>query len=255
MYSAWAAKKRSIIILSVSVIGFVFFSIYIVIKMYQPPSCYDNKMNQEEVGIDCGGPCALMCSSQIFPVKTLWTRSFEVTDSMWSLISYAENPNPASFSHKADYKFRLFDRDDILIKEVEGSTFLTHDPIVPVFEGRVDVADWVPYRTEFEWVGTPVWYRIENVYEVAIEEKTLTNTAERPTIQARLVNKEPYLLEDIEVIAIVYGIDKNAIAVSKTYVDRLSPRGKRNIVFSWPNPFAKEAERIQIVTRIPPQSE
>ena len=255
MYSAWATKRRSIVLFWISIIGLGAFSAYIIVSMYRPPSCFDRKMNQEEVGVDCGGPCARMCNSQILPMKTLWARTFEVSSNMWSALSYTENPNPTSYAKDAKYIFRIYDSDEVLIKEVEGSTYITHDPILPVFHGRIDLEGLVAYRTEFEWVENPVWYRVDDVYEVVVEEKKLINTATKPEIQATLLNKDPYLIEDIEVVAILYGVQKNAIASSKTYVDMISPRGKRNIAFSWPHPFSEKVERIQIIVRVPPQEQ
>ena len=55
MYSAWATKQRSKILLWLGTIGFVMIATYITIGMYEPPSCFDRKFNQNEVAVDCGG--------------------------------------------------------------------------------------------------------------------------------------------------------------------------------------------------------
>ena len=254
MYSAWAIKKRFMTLFLLGAIGLSAFAAYVFISMYQPPSCYDNKLNQDEIGIDCGGMCSLMCSSQINPLNTVWTRVFEIREGMWSAISYTENPNPEAYSKEANYVFSLYDRDVVLLKEVHGSTYITHDPVLPVFHGRIEIEGTdKPYRTVFKWENEPDWYRVDDVYDLIVQEQKYTYTQNGPEVSASLINQQPRAIKDIEVVAIVYGADKNAIAASKTYVDYLPARGKREITFSWINPFATSIERIEIIPRVPLQ--
>lgn len=253
MYSAWAQEKRKKITLWLGGIFLIVFGIYIQVSLYTPPSCFDGKLNQDELGIDCGGVCAKICSSQIQPTKTVWARSYKVSNSLWGAFAYLENPNTKAYAPFAQYRFTIYDRSNIPIAVEEGVTFITHEAVVPVYAHRIDLGVREPYRTEFEWVEIPAWYRVGRVYAVVPEEQRISNLNTRPELTAVLSNQEPYPLEDIDVFAILYDVNKNAIATSKTYVDRLSPRGKRNIVFSWNEPFNASVERWEIMTRIPPQ--
>lgn len=253
MYSAWATKQRSKILFWLGSIGFVVFAAYIMIGMYQPPSCYDRKLNQDEIGVDCGGVCALMCPSQVRPLNTVWSRTLQASPSLWSAMAYVENPNSTGKVDNAKYRFIVYDRYNEVILEREGSMFITQGGIVPVFEGRIDPGDRIPYRTEFEWIEPLVWTKIGDLYSVTVEEQVLSKNTEQPEITASLVNKEPYPLEDVEVVAIVFDVNNNAIGISKTYVDMLSARGKSRITFSWTSPFGSRAERWQIIPRVPTQ--
>ncbi len=256
MYSAWAVKQRSKLIFAMGSVGFVALFIYITVGMYAPPTCHDGKMNQDEVGVDCGGPCDLMCGFQIKPLKTLWTRSFEISKGgLWNAVAYVENPNSEAYVPKAKYRFTLYDKNDKLIFEKEGETFITRDPVIPVFIGRMNIANKKPYRTRFEWLGSFDWYRVGDVHNVKIEEQEFNGDLNRPTITATLINKEPYPLKDIDVVAIVYDENENAVGVSKTYVDFLPPRGKRFLTFSWVSRFKHDPKRWQLIARIPPQED
>ncbi len=254
MYSSWAVKRRAKITIFFSVVGFVIFAAYIIISMYKVPTCFDEKRNQDEFGKDCGGICDLMCSFQIQPLKTTWARSFKAIDSMWSSVAYIENSNPQAYVEKAKYRFSIYDRENNLITKKEGVTYISEDPILPIYHGRINIKNGIlPYRTKFEWIEPLVWMRTDNLYKVVIEEQKLSNTHSEPELTATLVNKEPYDLKDIEIVAIVYDVHKNAVATSKTHVDVLSARGKRHITFSWPNAFDSNAERWQLIARVPHQ--
>lgn len=254
MYSKWAIKQRSKIVIFFSVVIFTIVAVYIQINTYKAPSCFDNILNQDEYGVDCGGVCELMCQSQIQPLRTLWTRSYRVSDTLWSAFAYIENPNPKAHVSEARYRFKVYNRDNELIGEREDTTFITHEIVVPVYAKRIDLGGEIPFRTEFEWVEPLTWLRVDDVYDVALEEQKLENIGTVPTLTATLVNKGPYVLEKIEVTAIIYDVDKNAVAVSKTLVDMLGSRGKRQVVFSWPKSFETKPERWEFVARIPPQN-
>lgn len=255
MYSLWASKKRANILSTLGIIFFVALGTYVIVRMYKPPTCFDQKLNQDELAIDCGGVCKLMCASQVSALNTVWARAFQVTPGLWSALAYVENPNVSAEVYEATYKFTFFDRNNEIIVEREGSTFITHEAILPVFEGRIAFEEKVPYKTKFEWTGTQAWTRLDAVYTVAIEEQQLLKPTTQPEIKAVLVNKDPFPLTDIEVVVIVFDANDNAIGVSKTYVDRISARGKSNISFSWSSPFEAKPERWQLVARVPQQRE
>lgn len=255
MYSSWAQRQRKKLIFLFSIVAFTLLSVYLTIGLYAPPSCFDEKKNQDELEIDCGGSCSLMCASQIQPLNTIWVRSYESSPGLWSAFAYIENSNPAAEVLNARYRFKLFDKDNVIIKEIEDSTFITQEIILPVFSGRIDVGDAKPYRTEFEWIEPLVWTSAKNIYKVELEEQKLSNATKKPEITGVIVNKEAFRLENVEVVAIVYNTQENVIAVSKTYVDAIPARGKQNITFSWPYPFNAFPYRWQLIARVPAQEE
>ncbi len=253
MYSLWAAKRRSKIIFWFTLVVFILLSAYITITTYAPPSCHDGKRSKGEVGVDCGGVCDIMCSSQVSMPNIIWVRSFEISDGLWTAIAYTENSNPQAYSPKERYKFSLYDRDNNLITEREGETFINENVVLPVLEGRIKVGDSIPYRTSFEWLDPLPWYKTKSVFDVVTKEQVLKDYNSRPRITAKLVNKEPFLLRDIEVVVIVYDKNQNAISASKTYVDKISPRGEKRLSFTWPKPFVTKPSRWELVPMVPPQ--
>jgi len=255
MYSVWAQKQHTMTIYIVGGILVLLLAVYIAIGLYEPPSCFDGKKNQNEIDVDCGGGCELLCTSQVQNPRMVWVRSFKVSSGIWSAFAYLENPNPDSEVREAHYKFTLYDKRDFVIKEVEGTTYITQDAILPVFEGRIDVGDAEPYRTEFKWTEPLVWHRPKNIYKVEVEEQKILNSTKKPEITGGLINREAFLLEGVEVFVIVYNTSDTAIAVSKTYVESISAREKKGVTFSWLFPFDAYPYRWQVIARVPPQED
>jgi hypothetical protein len=238
--------------LTIGGILFVALGIYLGINLYHPPSCFDLKRNQGEVGVDCGGPCDVLCTSQTQELSTLWARPFEVSPGWWSALAYVENPNFDAQAQDVPYKFQLYDKSGVLIVERTGTTFLGGDAVVPVFIGRLDVGTREPYRVTFSWLARPQWHRLGTAYSVETTEQHVTSLTPHPEIQAVVQNTEPVRLTNIEVVAIVYDDMGNAIASSETYIDVLAPRERRTITFSWPRPFGATVGRVELLPRVPP---
>ena len=256
MYSIWAARRRNAILFWFTACCIFALAVYLLVSMYEPPSCFDGKFNQDELATDCGGICDRLCSSQIEPLSVAWAGSFEVSNGMWSAFAYVNNPNTTAYASNLEYRFILYDREGEVITTVDGSTAVTHTAILPVFEGRTQVGDKMPYRTDFMWLTEgQVWYKNVEYYDVVTQEQSITNVATKPEIRATVVNKTPHILNDVYVYAVVYDVNKNAIATSKTYIDTLTSRGRRNITFNWPNPFAGRYERMELIVQVPQQEE
>src|ERR1700722_5783343 len=73
-----------------------------------PPSCFDGKQNGGETGIDCGGPCALLCASQAYAPIVLWARAFPTSQQRHPAGVYVENNNAGAGARQVHYSFQLF---------------------------------------------------------------------------------------------------------------------------------------------------
>jgi len=59
------------------------------------PTCFDNKKNQNEEGIDCGGSCKNICLPEtIRPVKATETKIFPLSGGNATFFGEVSNPNP-----------------------------------------------------------------------------------------------------------------------------------------------------------------
>lgn len=250
---SWASRRRtfytSIIILGLAVI----IGIPLFFLLYEAPTCFDGKENQDEVGIDCGGACELFCQSQVVPPAVLWSRAFSVTDGVYNAVAYVENPNFDVGTNEIVYLFKLFDEDNILIAERKGITYISPNSVLSVFEGGIVTGERVPRRTFFEFQGSPEWFKMRNpATSLIVENRVLSGAETSPKIEAVLRNSSTQEISDIEIVAIIFDEDDNAIAASKTSIERLPQNTSSDIVFTWPQPFSSKVGKIEIITLTPP---
>ncbi len=218
----------------------------------QPPTCTDGKQNQNELGVDCGGICGLRCASETRRLLTKWVMPLEVSEGFWSVVAYVENPNLHSYVDTISYRFKLYDENNALVVERDGSTFIHGDPVVPIFEGGIDTQGKRVARAFVEFANEPVWYTQRIPIDLDIEQQSLAEESVRPRLTARVVNREFFEVRDTEVSALIFDTDDNIMAASETVVTRILSRGNAQVTFTWPRPFPRPVGRVEIVPRTPP---
>jgi hypothetical protein len=71
-----------------------------------------------------------------------------------------------------------------------------------------------------------------------------------PRLSAQMSNLSTAELASISVVAVLSNAQKNAIAVSSTFVERLAPGERRQIVFTWPQTLKELPVAIDFYPRV-----
>lgn len=253
MDTAWAYQRRARVKWALLGILFIALVVYLSIKLYTPPTCFDGKRNQEELGKDCGGSCRLLCPFQTNDLTVDWTRVLEVSPGLWTAVAYLQNTNYDTYAYEAPYRFTLYDTTGRSITEREGTTFVGGEPAMAIIESRIEVGDAQPYRASFEWLAQPSFYTEERVRGVGIAEHQVRDLNVGVEVFAVIRNEQPVEVKNLEVQLIVYDASQNAIAASETYVDYIAPRSMHNVSFTWPTKFPSQPSRLEFIPRIPIQ--
>jgi len=242
---SWSSRRRFIYALVVLGGGALVLGLFLFTFYNQPPTCFDGRKNGDELGVDCGGACNQICLAEVAPLVIQWSRAFRVSSGNYNVVAYVENPNNSAGIRAISYRFDLFDENNVPVANREGKTFISPGGISPIFEANIETGASVPTRTFFEFTEEPRWYKASDTRDrLSIQGKELLQTETRPRINAILKNSSAVdEFNDIDVTAIVFGTDGNAIAASRTIVPFLSPRESQSLVFTWPEPFAKNVER------------
>ncbi|MFZ2693721.1 MAG: hypothetical protein WAX85_00255 [Minisyncoccia bacterium] len=84
----WSTKRRFIyggsvlaVVASISLI--IFWSI-----IYRTPTCNDGEMNGGETGVDCGGACKNLCTSEALNPVVLWAKTFSISGDVYNAVAY-----------------------------------------------------------------------------------------------------------------------------------------------------------------------
>jgi hypothetical protein len=218
-----------------------------------PPTCTDGIQNQGESSPDHGGPCLLLDEASLSPAPVLWARSFPVRDGSYNSVAYIQNSNDSAGVKDVSYRFALYDTDNVLVAEREGSTFIMPGQVTPVFESGIQTGNRIAVRTYFILTEEPVWERMQDRSRIVrVNDKEITNTAVAPRLSATALNTSVLDMTDVLFIATIFDQAGNAFASSQTRIAKLHAGEKQDIVFTWPDPFTATVGRIDIIPIVEP---
>ena len=248
--SDWASRRKNIylgaIILLLSVVSFSIFSKF----WYRPSTCFDNLKNGDEIGVDCGGSCSLVCSVGIVQPIVKWDpRLFEVMPGLWSVLVYVENPNTDTDAIYVPYSFIIYDGNNKILEERKGATILPKNKTVGIFEGSINIKNGVrPGRAIFELGNNIVWKKNEKIGEdISITNSPILEQDSHPKIEASVKNNSIEEIKNIELVAAIFDGSDNTIASSRTFIESLQKNESKDVFFTWPKPFdlgSKACEKL-----------
>lgn len=209
-----------------------------LIYYFQPaPTCFDNRKNQDEEGIDCGGSearCA-PCSEKIHDLTILWTRFFPTRQGIVDGAALLENSNQFLKTAKFTYAFKLYDESGVLIAVRENSTFIWPGEKFLIFEPNILAENRAPKRVLLEPRG--ITWEAGEARPLKIDilkREILLQDPSSPRLEVRIKNQENQIYKNIEMGAVLLGQDGEVLGVSKTLLDRLDIGEEKSIVFTWP---------------------
>lgn len=220
-----------------------------------PETCEDGIQNGSETAVDKGGSCPLLDERMLSPHAIVWTREFSVRDGTYNVVAYVENPNENAGVFLAPYRFKLYDARNVLVAEREGASYIMPGTITPVFEGAIDTGNRSVARAYLEFTAPLVWERMYDATKpIAIESKNVTDANSAPRLVVTVRNTSVIDLRDVQFVASVFDTAGNAFAGSSTVVPLLNDGERKEIVFTWPDPFLYVPGRIDVLPTVRPSA-
>jgi hypothetical protein len=177
-----------------------------------------------------------------------------VRDGSYNAVAYVENPNPKAGVPSANYKFSLYDSQNILIAERTGTTYIMADGITPVFTAAIDTGNRIVAHTYFALTDSSLpWERMSDPTSViTVASKQVSNTDTMPQLSAIARNSSVADLTNVSFIGVVYDTVGNAINASATILPRLAGSSQSQIGFTWPDPFPVVVGTEDVFPIMPP---
>ena len=218
----------------------------------KPATCFDNRKNQSELGVDCGGVCAKACSKEVIEAPiVLWARAFPIANGKNNLVAYLQNPNIDYISESFTYIFNVFDESNVLIGSREGIISAPYDKNFVVFEQAFDAGKRPIGKVTFDITSKVTWIKSPTPKtKFSISSDQIVTIGGTPTLTSTITNKTVEVYSNFYVVAIVYDVYGNAMVVSRTLVDELRSNGKVVVVFTWPYLTNLKYSKIEILPRI-----
>jgi hypothetical protein len=248
---SWARRRKFIYISGVIIFFLLVVVLPLGISLYKAPTCFDNKQNGDELGVDCGGVCTLLCPSQYVPLTVLWSRFSKVSDGVYNVLAYIQNQNINAGAANLNYSFKLYDKRGILLKERSGITFAPANKLMAVFEPDLITGNVEPARVEFSFTSNAIWLKQESKENsLSVSQSVISREDTAPRLTFNLTNKSVKIIQQIEAIGIVYNAQGNTVAFSRTIVDMLAGGEIRPVSFNWPKPFVESQARTEILLKV-----
>ncbi len=236
--TSWSAKRRfyygGVFILLVGIVASsIFWKVF-----YKAPTCFDGYKNGDEKGVDCGGSCTNICTSEALNPVVLWSKVFNVSGDVYTAVAYVENPNLTTKNLGAKYKFSIYDQNNQLITTKEGETTIPRGKKFAIFETNILIKSSKPKSADLKFISFGTWQKDnEPDPEVSTANTTLSSTSTVPRIMGTITNRGLSTIPELELSVFVLDGNENVVAASKSYVNDLAPKSTQDFVFTWPKPF------------------
>ncbi|HMP67660.1 MAG TPA: FxLYD domain-containing protein [Candidatus Paceibacterota bacterium] len=246
--SSWGKKRRNFILFLFTFFILVLLGVYLFIIYSVEPTCFDNKRNGDETGVDCGGSCKLICDGQAIEPIIHWSRYFEIIPGFYNAVAYIENLNSDSGVNSAQYKITLYDSKNFPLETRVGTIRIRPREIIPIFEPALNTGQLIPVRSTFEFTNNLVWEKMQpRDRYLQITKQRFFEVDGLPRISAEITNTSINRANNISIIVVVYDSDSNTITTSSTLVETLNKDETKQFVYTWPQKFPREMSRFEII--------
>jgi hypothetical protein len=247
---SWAAGRRFIILLIVGIVGAAFVATVGIATFYKAPSCSDNKQNQDETGIDCGGSCAYLCTEQKQPPTVLFTKAIKNGEGRVDVIAKVENKNADAAAKNVRYRITLYGSDQSLIQEITGTLDLPPGASIPIFVPNIPSGKQTVVNTFLDIEKSSLqWFSMSSDTRIVptISNVKQIGTTSAPRIEAILTNASASILSNVKAIVIVHNDKGDVIASSSTIILTIPAQGQAAATFTWNSEFTEVPASIEII--------
>lgn len=246
--------KRQLIILGIVAAFFIIAAGGLVYKLVPEPTCVDNRQNQSEEGVDCGGPCLSCALKEARPVEVFWTRFVKTREQTYDVAAEIKNPNARLAVQSFEYEFRLIDSAGVIVAARSGRAFLYPGELAHIVEiglksGR-DIKKATFSIANVEWKTTNI--SAPDVIAGSKEHGVrVTDGLEFSAVKAVLTNRSSIDLKSIQATVILFDRDGNFVAASFSIIDSLGAGKTHAVEWRWPVSFGNEVAGITVESRTP----
>lgn len=194
---------------------------WIVGLVYTPhPTCFDNRKNQGETGIDCGGPCISCEIKSLFPIRVSGKYIIPLPSGIGVAVELT-NRNTNWAAQSFEYSIVLKDQFGNSLGSFSGNSFIYGGELKYLVIPQVDIASSSVASIEIN-IQNPQWVPATQFQKPDIETQDLRTTNEGGVVvSARIYNKDVQLFTNTQVLALVFNRLGTLIGAAQTVIDSL----------------------------------
>jgi len=243
-------KRIIIILIYLLIFAVILTLVYLAVK--PKPSCNDGKMNQEEEGVDCGGPCQLKCN----PIAQLDIRVDQTgfVDSgiagKYDIYGKITNPNSVLGSNSFQYEFKIKNSAGAVIDSKTGTSFILPGDSKYIIEGNVNLPE-ASSQIELSITNTN-WIEKNDLYEAPQIKVVYKNYNEVVgglgffEATGLLKNESALDFNEIKLKIILTDELGRVVALNSTEMNTVKTWENRDFKVSWPNRFPGSVANMNV---------
>lgn len=246
--ASWSQRRKFIFLGSVVALALLLIGLPTFFYFYKAPTCSDGLLNGDERGVDCGGSCQKLCLDSFLVPQVSWTRLENVAPGLYNIATYIINPNTKAVALSVPYHVIVYDNQGVEITEYSGTVTLPPHRNTLAFNRSVSMGKRVPAKALFEFTSAPQWQSTNDpLSAITIGDKKYSEDASGTSLSVVLNNTSVNPIKKIDIYAVLYDKDGNAIGFSKTNIDKISSYSSAEAPFTWPNSFDGKTITIEVL--------
>ncbi len=218
---------------------------------YVAPSCTDNKQNQNETGVDCGGICSQYCIADLasiplsFEEVTLLPYDNDSSDAL----ARVKNSNGKAALKSAKYTFTVTGSNgEVLASQSGVLSLLPKEEKTLLALGLPVTAD---QKLDFvvtneEWIAFTEYDEAPNIAIVNQHFDLLSSGVGYAEAFALVRNISPYDMRSLVINVVIRDANGKALSVNKTTINTLQSGEERDFTLVWPKSFLGEPKRADM---------
>lgn len=224
-------KQLLYFLLYIAILGLIIFLIYL--WLVQPKAtCFDNRKNQGETGIDCGGVCQ---SCEIKTLKPLTAQRINLSQTQNKTVITAEitNPNQNFGADSFTYTIDFYNKDGAKIDSLSNSSFIYAAGIKAIFEvdEKVNFSEINNASISFSNIH---WVSKENFSQPLVELQNQKIVDGKPLkLEGAIINHNNFSI-NLKLLGFVYDHYGIQISASKTEINNVGAKEQKNFQIVFP---------------------
>lgn len=250
---SWTQQRKSFVTFFVVATLFCGATLVTVPFLITDPTCTDKKENGTESGIDCGGTCSVVCSTNNNTVRILWERAVLVDTGLYDAVGYISNANNNATPRKVRFSVTVFDEKGDSIATRKGESLVRAGAGTALYAPGIETGGRIVGQTRFTIQEVSPFEKVTNediLQAVQVVKESFENASGKPRLTVDVKNDLFDDLPNLDLIALLFDEEDTLVAVGKTFVERVPARATARAYFSWRLPFSKPT-RTEIQLLIP----
>lgn len=203
------------------------------------PSCFDNRQNGNEEGVDCGPVCGTKCLptdiKALAPRGAIRILPISTSSDRVSVLIQLQNANSDYAAKKFGYTMKLIGKNGFVMTSV-GESFMYAGEIKYLAFSNLSVNEAPENLTADFQIQDTEWAKDETLKKptVFLQNSATVISTDRIQVDGKFVNGEPGNLKKALVVAVLYDSRGSIIGVSQTETENIVPSETRTFTIIHP---------------------